>query len=100
MDRKTHKIEEYQIPLSGVAPIVVRAETFDKNGDAHIWAACVLGGSVADINLRTKKITVHTEPDGPSNAVEDAQDYSDNVWISHLAKTTLGVLNPRTVWLA
>jgi len=95
-DRKTHEFEEYSLGIAGAAPVVVRAETVDENGDTHLWAACVLGGSVADINLKTKKVTIHTEPSLESNAVEDAQDYADNVWISHVLQSTLGVVNPHT----
>ena len=95
-DRKTHKIDEYPISPGGEAPVVIRAEVVDKNGDAHIYAACSLASSVADINLRTKKITVHKEPAGPVAAEQAAKDYQDNVWIAHIPGALLGVLNPRT----
>lgn len=76
--------------------MVVRAETIDDDGQAHLYAACVGGGSLADINLQTKEITVHAEPAPGSNTVEDAQDYADNVWATHILRNTLAVLNPKT----
>lgn len=95
-DRKTHKIEEYPLGLAGFAPIVVRSETFDENGDATIWVTCSGGGRVAGINLRTEKVTVIMEPSFASTAEQVAQDYNDNAWIAHALQNTIGVLNSRT----
>lgn len=76
--------------------MVVRAETVDYKNQAHICAACVGGGSLADINFQMKEITVHVEPTPGSNTIEDAQDYADNVWATHFLRNTLAVLNPKT----
>ncbi|KAK4501100.1 hypothetical protein PRZ48_006906 [Zasmidium cellare] len=95
LDRQTGKITEYPVPLSAANPVVMRAETQDpETGDYLLWFACVLGGGIASINQRTKAITFYSE--FPiTTAVEVAQDYSDNVWVSHVSSNTLGVYNPR-----
>lgn len=94
LDRGSGTIKEFAIPASAAGPVVVRAETRDRNtGDYLLWFASVIGGGVGSINERTGKVKFYAE-NVASNAVEVAQDYSNNIWISHVAQNTLGVYNP------
>ena len=94
LDRKTGRIQEFPVPPSATGPVVMRAETTDsKTGDKLLWFASVVGGGLGSINERTKEILFYPE-NVASNAVENAQDYQNNVWVSHLAQNTLGVFNP------
>ncbi|USW51423.1 Putative WD40/YVTN repeat-like-containing domain superfamily [Septoria linicola] len=94
LDRQTGRIKEYQIPLAGAGPVVIRGETLDPNGDYLLWFPSVIGGALCSINQRTGEILVYPE-NVASNAEQVAQDYSGNLWISHVVQNTLGVFNPK-----
>lgn len=46
------------------------------------------------INQRTKEIKVYPENVG-ANSQQVAQDYQDNLWVTHTVQNTLGVFNPK-----
>lgn len=95
LDRQTGRIEEFSIPPNGAVPVVMRAETQDpETGDDLLWFASQAGGALCSINQRTKEILVYPE-NFLSTAQQVAQDYQDNVWISHTLQNTIGVFNPR-----
>ena len=94
LDPKTKAIKEFHVPISGAGPIVMRAETKNAEGDYLLWFACTLGGALASVNERTGVVKVYPES-AVSNAVEVAQDYNNNVWISHIAMNTLGVFDTK-----
>ncbi|EME82256.1 uncharacterized protein MYCFIDRAFT_83884, partial [Pseudocercospora fijiensis CIRAD86] len=96
LDRSTGKIGEWSVPLpNGASPVVMRAETQAPNGDYLLWFAAFTGSSLCSINQRTKQIVCYPE-NVASNAQQIAQDYHNNVWISHTLQNTLGVFNAKT----
>ncbi|THV77725.1 soluble quino protein glucose dehydrogenase [Aureobasidium pullulans] len=96
LDRHTHEIEEFDLPLNALQPLVVRAETVNQDGSTTLWFACTTSSTISGINTRTGAISVYQEPNAPTETVEVAQDLKGNVWATHILQNTLGVLNPKT----
>ncbi|THX88235.1 soluble quino protein glucose dehydrogenase [Aureobasidium pullulans] len=90
------KIEEFDLPLNALQPLVVRAETVNQDGSTTLWFACTTSSTISGINTRTGAISVYQEPNAPTETVEVAQDLKGNVWATHILQNTLGVLNPKT----
>ncbi|KAG9725311.1 NHL repeat-containing protein, partial [Aureobasidium melanogenum] len=96
LDRHTHELEEFDLPLDALQPLVMRAETVNQDGSSTLWFACTTSSSITGINTRTGAVTPYLEPNAPTETVEVAQDLKRNVWATHILQNTLGVLNPKT----
>ena len=95
-DRQTKEIKEHDLPFSASQPLVMRGETPNDDGSTTLWFACTTSSSIAGINTRTRVIQNFPEPNAPTLPIEVGQDQHDNIWSTHLAQNSLGVLNPRT----
>ncbi|KAB8542116.1 hypothetical protein FH972_025579 [Carpinus fangiana] len=80
------------VPLNGIGPAVVRAETEGK----YVWYTGFLSNSMLRVEMATGAVKVYTNDVPASFPVEDTVDGDGNVWFSSLTQNTLNKLDPKT----
>ena len=88
-DVNTKKFTRYPLPIDGLGPAVIRAETENR----YIWVTGFLSNSNIRFDTKTKKIDVFTDPLPASFPAENTVDSQGRVWYSTTTRNTIQYLD-------
>jgi len=93
VDPKTGKVEEFKIPISGVAlPRRLAADTHD-----NVWVGLWSAGKLLKIDSETAEMSVYTPPSENSGAYSVSVDKTnDLIWVNLHRVDKIARFNPRT----
>lgn len=84
--------KEYDVPVGGLGPAVMRAETEGK----YLWFTAFIGNGLGRVDMTTGEIVAFPNSSPLSFPTEDTVDSEGNVWFSTATQNTLNKLNPAT----
>jgi len=87
-DVKTKRFTRYPLPIDGLGPAVIRAETENR----YIWITGFLSNSNIRFDTKTKKIDVFTDPLLASFPAENTVDSQGRVWYRPRRETPSNIL--------